>query len=107
MPGLPMMKVASRTGTGRTKPGRRQCCGPVGERAAMHGIDLGLEGRRVLVTGASRGIGAAAARAFAAAGCRLALHHHTEPFETAAISGAVRLEGDFALMGDVRRVVGE
>jgi 3-oxoacyl-[acyl-carrier protein] reductase len=73
----------------------------------MHGIDLGLEGRRVLVTGASRGIGAAAARAFAAAGCRLALHHHTEPFETAAIPGAVRLEGDFAVMGDVRRVVGE
>ena len=36
-------------------------------------IDHGLEGRRVLVTGASRGIGNAAARAFAAAGCRLAL----------------------------------
>ena len=54
----------------------------------MAAIDLGLEGKRVLVTGASRGIGAAAARAFAEAGCRLALHWHSEPAEAAAIAGA-------------------
>jgi len=34
-------------------------------------MDLHLRGRRVLITGASKGIGAAAARAFAEEGCRL------------------------------------
>jgi 3-oxoacyl-[acyl-carrier protein] reductase len=39
-------------------------------------MDTGLDGKRVLVTGASGGIGAACARAFAAEGARLALHWH-------------------------------
>lgn len=73
----------------------------------MEGLDIGLEGRRVLVTGASRGIGAAAARAFAAAGCRLALHHRRDPGEADAIPDAVLLQGDFADMAQVRRVVTE
>ncbi len=73
----------------------------------MSAIDLGLAGRRVLVTGASRGIGAAAAQAFAAAGCKLALHYHTEPAEGAALPAAALLQGDFAAMDDVRRVVAE
>ncbi len=73
----------------------------------MAAIDLGLAGRRVLVTGASRGIGAAAARAFADVGCRLALHYHTQPLEAASVEGATLLQGDFAVMADVRRVVGE
>jgi short-subunit dehydrogenase len=36
-------------------------------------MDLGLAGRRVLVTGGSKGIGLACARAFAEAGCDLVL----------------------------------
>jgi 3-hydroxybutyrate dehydrogenase len=47
-------------------------------------VDLGLSGRRVLVTGASRGIGLAVARAFAAAGCRVALLAETEEVVAAA-----------------------
>lgn len=39
-------------------------------------MDLGLSGRRVLVTGAAGGIGTEICRVLAAEGARLALHHH-------------------------------
>ena len=39
-------------------------------------METGLSGRGVLVTGASGGIGAATARAFAAEGARVAIHFH-------------------------------
>ena len=39
-------------------------------------VDTGLRGKGVLVTGASGGIGAACARAFAAEGARVAVHYH-------------------------------
>jgi len=39
-------------------------------------LETGLSGKGVLVTGASGGIGAACARAFAAEGARVAVHYH-------------------------------
>jgi 3-oxoacyl-[acyl-carrier protein] reductase len=39
-------------------------------------METGLEGKAVLITGASGAIGAACARAFAAEGCRVLIHHH-------------------------------
>ncbi|MCB1969474.1 MAG: SDR family oxidoreductase [Geminicoccaceae bacterium] len=71
----------------------------------MAAIDTALSGKRVLITGASRGIGAAAARAFAAAGAHLALHYNSDPGEASTVVHSCLLQGDFTRMADVRRVV--
>jgi 3-oxoacyl-[acyl-carrier protein] reductase len=61
-----------------------------------------LEGRTALVTGASRGIGAAIARRFAAEGARLVLCARGESVET--VAAEIRAHGGqaTALRGDVR-----
>ena len=51
-----------------------------------------LSGRVVLITGASRGLGAAMARAFAAEGARLALAARSEP-DLAEVAEGVRKAG--------------
>ncbi len=62
-----------------------------------------LKGKAVLVTGASSGIGAAAARAFGANGCRVALHCHTGRDRAQALADELRTLGSEAVVvsGDV------
>ena len=63
-----------------------------------------LAGKRVLVTGASTGIGAAAARAFAAAGCRVVVHYNASREQADSVAAAIRGAGGEAhlVQGDVR-----
>ena len=70
---------------------------------------FGLGGKRVLVTGGSIGIGAAAVKAFAEAGAKLAIHYNKnrEKAEALAreIGGAVVLGGDFSRTDQVTAVI--
>ena len=74
-----------------------------------------LEGRLVLVTGASGGIGAAVAQAFAQQGARVALHAHQHAGATAATAQRIRdagglaytVAGDLTVAGTAQRVVDE
>ena len=63
-----------------------------------------LAGKSVLVTGASTGIGAAAARAFAAAGCRIAIHYNASLNRAEEVAADVRFAGAEAFLvgGDLR-----
>ena len=62
-----------------------------------------LAGKAALVTGGSRGIGAAVARAFAAAGARVAINYRrsrAEAVATAESFGGIALKGDVARQAD-------
>ncbi|MBD0330090.1 MAG: SDR family oxidoreductase [Thermoleophilia bacterium] len=74
-------------------------------------METGLSGKGVLVTGASGGIGAACARAFAAEGARVALHYRAgrERAEAVAreLGGAPAFQADLTREGDVDRLFAE
>jgi 3-oxoacyl-[acyl-carrier protein] reductase len=74
-------------------------------------MDTGLSGCGVLVTGASGGIGAACARAFAAEGARVAVHYHRgeeRAREVAAgVGGAPALRADLTDEHEVERLFEE
>ena len=57
-----------------------------------------LKGKVVLVTGASTGIGAAAARAFAGVGCRVAIHYNASLNRAEEVAADVRFEGAEAFL---------
>ena len=65
-------------------------------------MDLGLRGKSALVIGASQGIGAEAARALAAEGCRVALAARSRP-PLEALAAEIRQGGGeaFVLVGDL------
>ena len=74
-----------------------------------------LRGKAVLITGASTGIGAAAARAFARHGSRVAIHYHASRDAAEAVAAECRASGaevalvggDVTKGGEVARVVAE
>jgi 3-oxoacyl-[acyl-carrier protein] reductase len=74
-----------------------------------------LHGKSVLITGASTGIGAAAARAFARSGCKVGIHYNASRNRAEEVAADVRLAGgqahlvggDFTDSATVRRVIEE
>lgn len=74
-----------------------------------------LKGKAVVITGASTGIGAAAARAFARHGCKLVIHYNSSKAAAETVAEECRaLGGQTALVGgdvmqaaNVKRIAGE
>jgi 3-oxoacyl-[acyl-carrier protein] reductase len=71
-----------------------------------------LHGKSVLITGASTGIGAALARAFAVQGAKLALHYNSHEADARALANSLGtqpalIRGDLTRRGEAKRVVND
>ncbi len=64
-----------------------------------------LDGKVVLITGASTGIGAGCAKEFGARGCKVVVHYHSSQDAALEVAQAVKAAGGDALIvqGDLRR----
>ncbi len=60
-------------------------------------MQIDLKDKRVLVTGGNSGLGAAMARAFAAAGAKVAVNYVTRPEEAEALAAELKMDGGEAI----------
>ena len=78
---------------------------------SLRRIETGLQGKGVLVTGASGGIGSACVRAFAAEGSRVVVHFHRGDERARALSGELggvpTVQADLTDESDVDRLFDE
>jgi 3-oxoacyl-[acyl-carrier protein] reductase len=79
--------------------------------SSLRRLETGLAGKGVLVTGASGGIGAACARAFAGEGARVVVHYHRGEERARALAaelgGAAVAQADLTVEAEVARLFGE
>jgi 3-oxoacyl-[acyl-carrier protein] reductase len=72
-----------------------------GAMGASDRLDLDLAGQTALVTGASRGIGAAVARLLAGHGARVAIHYRRDHEAAERVQAGLRGEGHAVIAGDL------